>query len=163
MLRSQMWKPRSLNTSGDSDRLYIFVTSWQPDPYVNVLVYALQHFNLVHVYFISVAEHGYTHEDDAEEKRRSLSVIRASVEARVQELSQGHYTRGRATEEGSKPEIVKIDPSHAKLYRDCYARLERIENTSVVIPWPELDDRLASFSRDGRAIFDVTASRRTCW
>ena len=155
-----MWKPRSLNTSGDSHRIYIFVTSWQPDPYVNVLVHALQHFNLTHVYFISVAEHGYTHEDDAEERQRGLGTIRANIEARVQELSQGRYTRSRASGEGSQPEIVEIDPSHAKLYRDCYARLERIENTSVVIPWSELDDRLALFSRDGRAIFDVTALKK---
>src|SRR2546421_13009194 len=128
-----MWRRSSLRAADGHRRLYIFVTSWQPDPYVNVLAYAMQHFKLSHVYFISIAEHGYVSEDDAENERQSLSKIRARIEDRLRELAEGQYTR--RGKDGKPDELVRIGAADARFYQNCIRQLEPLENTSVVIPW----------------------------
>jgi hypothetical protein len=153
-----MPKHRSLRVIDGRRRLYIIVTSWQPDPYVNVLAYTLQHFKLSQIYFISIAEHGYVIEDDAESERKSLSKIRAGVEDRLRELAEGRYTR--RGKDGKPDEVVPVDEAASRFYRNCITQLESLENTSVVIPWSDLDHRLESFTSDGRGIFDVTTLKK---
>jgi len=143
------------------DRLYIFVTSWQPDPYINVLVYSLQHYNISHVYFVSIVEHDYTANDtevetDTEGKAyKSLSEIRAGVEERMRELARGVYTRPPKPD-GSREE-VEIGTEGAALYKSCLSMIEGLEVTSVTFRWADLDRRLALYSEDGNGMFDVTA------
>jgi hypothetical protein len=147
-------KPRSDDRS--ADRLYIFVTSALPDPYVNVIVYAIRHFQLGRVYFISVAEHGYPNEDDDESGR--LRAVVADVDLMLNELSEGRYIS--RSKENPDRNSTSIGADAAGIYKSCLARWERIENTSSVIMWDDLDAKLAEFSKDGHAIFDVTALKK---
>lgn len=134
------------------------MTSWQPDPYINVLAYALQHFKLSQVYYVSIAEHGYVNEDGTEDERQSLAKIRAGIESRLRELAEGRYTRH--SKDGKPGETVSLGADDARFYQKCMVQLEPLENTSVVIPWSELDRRLTSFANDGLGIFDVTTLKK---
>jgi len=161
-----MKKLSALALAGSQDRLYIFVTSWRPDPYVNALVYSLQHFDIAQVYFASIVENDYGNEDDRddeqadhdgkEEKKaaKSLNEIKTGIEERLQELAKGIYTR--VYPDGSEEE-VEIGPEGAALYKSCVSMMERLEVTSVTFPWIDLNRRLARYSEDGHGIFDVTA------
>jgi hypothetical protein len=135
-----------------ADRLYVFVTSALPDPYVNVLIYALHHFDLSHIYFVSVAEHGYIDEDADENKR--LRDIVTDVDKMLEELSDGKY------KSRTKKTSIPIPPASAADYRACQAKWDLLENTSIVIPWRDLDKKLTEFARNGRAVFDVTALKK---
>src|SRR5579862_3731742 len=116
----------SLSRANDPERLYIFVTSWQPDPYVNVLAHVLHQFaSLSKVYFVSIVEYDYVEEGDPKEARQSLDVIRAGVESRLRELSESRYTR-RPKPDGAS-DVVKIDSADAAIYKNCRSVLESLE------------------------------------
>jgi hypothetical protein len=114
-----------------------------------------QEFDISHVYFVSIVEHDYTTETPETDAVRSLSEIRAGVESRMRELANGSYTR--SPRPGGTGEVVEIGSAAAGLYKRCLSALEEMETTSVTFRWSELDDRLATYSEDGRGVFDVTA------
>ncbi len=148
------WLYRSDGSSDGPSQLYIFVTSAEPDPYINVLVHAIRKYSLVQIYFVSVVEHGYTEENDAEDAR--LRTIVSNVDNLFEDLSQGNYWKERAGERDS----VAIDPTSTEMYRSCFAEWERIPSTTFVIKWQELDQKLRGFAADGRGMFDVTALKK---
>ena len=140
----------------DRRRLYIFVTSRNPDPYVNVIVHSVQNFRLDKICFVSVVEHGYVTESDGETQR--LRAVTAEIDRRLVELSDGRYT-GIKLLDGSVRER-RIDESSRVLYKSCVEKLERIENANLVISWTDLSEKLKEFSSDENAVFDVTALKK---
>jgi hypothetical protein len=150
---------RSRKASQGPDRLYIFVTSAIADPYVNVLVHALRTFELSQICFISVAEHDYPNEDVDERNR--LRTIVSDVDRVLGELAENkYYGKVRPSETESDPPPKSIGTDHAAIYKACFDKWELLENTSLVIPWRDLDKRLSEFSRDQHGIFDVTALKK---
>lgn len=137
-------------------RLYIFVTSRNPDPYVNVIINAVQSFRLEKICFVSVVEHGYVAESDGEAQR--LRSVTAEIDRRLEELSDGEYT-GAKRFDGSAQEKQIADESR-DFYKECVAKLGRIETSDLVISWPELGAKLKEFASDRSAFFDVTALKK---
>jgi hypothetical protein len=140
------------------DRLYIFVTSANPDPYINVLVYAIRHFKLGLVCFISVQEHEYRSEDDAAGMR--LQTVVSRIDDTFQNLSGGSYLKERQSDQVDISP-VPIDSSAAEMYRACLQIWEdQLEISRLVVHWRDLDEKLRSFAADGHGIFDVTALKK---
>lgn len=137
-------------------RLYIFVTSRNPDPYVNVIVHAVQSFNLEKICFVSVVEHGYVNESDGETSR--LRAVTADIDLRLEELSSGKYSHANRGDSSSTEK--EIDARSSEMYKSCVEKLERVENTSLVIAWADLRRKLEEFSSDASAAFDVTALKK---
>lgn len=140
----------------DARRLYIFVTSRNPDPYVNVIVHAVENFGLEKICFVSVVEHDYLAESDGETQR--LRAVTAEIDRRLVELSGGKYT-GVPLPDGPVQSST-IDEESRQRYTNCVEKLERIEDTTLVIPWIDLSKKLMEFSSDVGAVFDVTALKK---
>jgi hypothetical protein len=128
-------------------RFYIFVTSDRPDPYVNVLVYALRSHPISEVHFVAIKEHNYSNEEMVDR----LGGIAASVQTRLEELSQGRYGEAVSSH---------IDAGWIRTYEECVEKLERIPVTKLVISWVELDSKLAKFISNGQSMFDVTTLKK---
>jgi len=136
-------------------RIYIFVTSDSPDPYVNVIVIALRLFDLREIHFVSIAPpsqvDGY---DGSNGSGSPADQVAAAVRRRLEELSRGVYSKvieGRSIN-------VPIRPEAADKYKSAASTVRRMKSvTTERIRSVDLDAALARYIGSGGAVFDVTA------
>jgi hypothetical protein len=130
------------------DRLYIFVTSPRPDPYVNILVHATRRFDLKEIHFIGITEHEY--QSEAGEQR--AATIAAATNDLLDRLAQGKYV--------DRDQVVDLDEAGAEVYRRCIEGLKYVRTSSEGIRWADLGARVSEFARGGASLFDVTALKK---
>jgi hypothetical protein len=126
--------------------LYIFVTSARPDPYVNVLVHALQEYAITAVHYIAIIEHNYT----AEQMNKRLADIEIGVGRLLEQLACGFY--------GDR--MIEVDPRWIIAYKECNDKLDRISVRRVPVPWNDLDGELKKYIASGTVMFDVTTLKK---
>lgn len=138
--------------SGGKRTLYLLATSNIPDPYVNVLVHALNVHRPEKIIFVEVVEVT----DDENEAVEHVRSVYSNVEMMLQELSQGRYLNRSSTgnAEDSIPE------SASRVYGKCLASFSKIETGVVTVPWSDLDKKIGEFISAGGAMFDVTTLKK---
>lgn len=131
------------------DELYIFVTSARPDPYVNIIAHAVRSFHVKKIHFVGIIKHDYKNEQ-GEMTARAVS---AATFAMLESLASGKYPQ--------KDQDEPIEAEQAGIYKDCIARLDAVQVSSLEIHWNDLAGKLIDFAKNDAAVFDVTALRNS--
>ena len=126
-------------------RLYIFVKSESPDPYVNVISIAVRQYRLGELHFVSIKETESTNTHELPER------VSAAVRTRLRQLAAGKYVQ-------AGDHVASIPENGAKEYQYCLAVLDDLDRYSTEsIKSEDLDAALGRYVGSGDAIFDVTA------
>lgn len=132
-------------------QLYIFVTSLNPDPYINVIRHCLPRYSNFNkeVFFVNIFE------DINKEKNtlKSTELIIEGIDKQIDFLSRGQYfyvDKGKTTIKDK----IEID----NFAKDSYAELKFLKFTPKVILYDNLESELARIiSSNSNVLFDVTA------
>lgn len=132
--------------------MYLLATSNLPDPYVNVLVHAVERHRPEKVVFVEIVEISESEEGAGDHVR----YVYSSVEKMLRELAGGAYVSRSQARRVS----VSIPGSGAERYEKCLSYLSRIETGVVAVPWVDLDRRIGEFMSSGVAMFDLTTLKK---
>lgn len=136
----------------ESRVLYIFVTSGDPDVYINIIGYCIEHYKIANVVFLGIIK-------DKGQKagvEKNLNELKERISKQLELLQDGRYLFKEQDTKQWTEKNIDIE-SHEKLR---YARIASERKESMTIVYSELEDKISEFIRSNDCIFDVSGVRK---
>lgn len=141
-------------TSKQTVSLFIFLTSKNPDIYINVLGYCLEQYNITEIKILEISED----RGQVERIKASLSRFKEQILVRLNNLQSGKYDYvdncEKDAENKNKVRDIDIDTQQKQRYLSIYNLLSQKASLDVVI-YNELEEWLTSNSTKN-LIIDLT-------
>ncbi|MCP4351110.1 MAG: hypothetical protein GY795_37065 [Desulfobacterales bacterium] len=133
-------------------KLYIFTTSFIPDPYINVIAHCEAYYkNLNQIVLIGITEDP----GQIELTNARLKQLKEDIKEKTTYLSQGKYLKKNID---NKPELIDIDLEPTNIER--YSKLKDVNPDVQVIVYEYLEEEISKIINSGDSfsyVFDVTA------